>query len=156
AARRGTVRGYLEYELTSNLKAYAEAGFAEVKGDSKFQPAFSNTGTMPIVFHGDNAYLQGTTATDVAFRNLWLADNKTFATGSTAQVIKFWPEFGFRDADTDRKLWRTVLGVSGDFNIFGKDWSVDSYWQWAQVTSDLINTNEPWIARVQQAADAVL
>jgi outer membrane receptor protein involved in Fe transport len=158
AAKRGTARGYVEYEITKDWKAFAEAGFAEVKGASKFQPAFSNTSTMPIVFHGDNGYLQGSTATDSAFRNLWVADGKGFtnAAANNAQVIKFWPEFGFRDANTDRKLWRTALGLDGNFELLGNDWSFDSYWQWAQVTSDLINTNQPWIARVQQAADAVL
>ncbi|MBL8548634.1 MAG: TonB-dependent receptor [Hyphomonadaceae bacterium] len=156
-SERGTVRAYAEYDLSASWKIFGEAAYAIVDGYGKFQPAFSNTATMPILFRGDNAFMAQNTTLSNTLRGFWTGTpGRTLTSTSTANVIRFWPELGGRNSATERTLSRAVVGLEGEFDLFSKRWSVDAYYQWAEVKSDLINENVPWNARVQQAVDAIV
>nr|QQZ51213.1 hypothetical protein JKL49_08925 [Phenylobacterium glaciei] len=108
---RGIVRSYVDYQLTDNIKAFADLSYAAVDGYTLSQPPFSSAvggGTMPVTLKGDNAYLNGAGATAAALRAEWLAAGKTLTQGSTAQVGKFWREFGGRDVKSERTTLRLV------------------------------------------------
>lgn len=156
---RKTFRTYVDYEINDNIKAFLDVSYAKVKGYGYFQPAFSSAaggGTMPVTLKGDNAYLAGSDATATALRNEWLAAGKTLTQGSTAQVGKFWVEFGGRDVATDRDTTRVVGGMEGRFNALNRDFNWDWYAQYGETGGVTTSFNVPNVARVQQATDAVL
>lgn len=156
---RATLRTYIDYKITDHWHTFIDAGYVRANGYGIFQPAFSSAaggGTMPVVLRGDNAYLNGGTATAAALRAEWLAAGKTFTQTSTAQVGKFWQEFGGRDVKTEREQYRVAGGFQGMFQTFGRDVHTDGYVQYSRLDGATISYNVPNVARVQQATDAVL
>ena len=94
---RTVLRTYVDYKLADNWNLFVDASYVKANGYGIFQPPFSATaggGTMPVVLRGDNAFLAGGGTTAAQLRAEWLAASKTFTQGSTAQVGKFWNEFG--------------------------------------------------------------
>lgn len=156
---RKTFRTYVDYEVTDNVKAFVDVSYAKVKGFGIFQPPFSSAvggGTMPVTLKGDNAYLAGTDATASALRAEWLAAGKALTSTSTAQVGKFWVEFGGRNVATDRDTTRLVGGMEGKFGALNRDFHWDWYAQYGETKGSTTSFNVPQVARVQQATDAVL
>jgi iron complex outermembrane receptor protein len=158
-SNRQTIRGYAEYNITERWKAFVDLSYLHGSGYGIFQPAFSSAaggGTMPVALRGDNAFLNGPGATAAALRAEWLAAGKTLTQGSTAQVGKFWQEFGGRDVKAEREQMKYSGGIQGAFDTFGREVHMDAYVQYSKVTGTTISYNVPNIARVQQATDAVL
>lgn len=158
-SQRGTVRGYADYDLTANVKAFVDLTLSKVDGYGIFQPAFSSAvggGLMPVTLKGDNAYLNGAGATAAALRTEWLAAGKTFTATSSAQVGKFWREFGGRDVKTQRETVRFVVGMEGDFEALGRKLNWDWYAQLGKTSGSTTSFNVPRILRVQQATDVIL
>lgn len=156
---RGIGRVYIDYAVTDHVTAFADIMYSRVDGYGIFQPAFSSAaggGTMPVSLKGDNAFLAGTTSTDAALRAEWTAAGKTFTSASTANVGKFWVEFGGRDVKTERETTRYVLGLKGDFDALGHKLYWEGYGQFGKTTGTTVSFNVPQVARVQQATDAVL
>ncbi len=132
---RGTFRTYVDYQLTDNVKAFADLMYSRVDGYGYFSPAFSNAaggGTMPIIFRGDNAFLNGGGATASALRTEWLAAGRTLNRATTVQLGKTWQEFGGRDVKTERETQRYVVGMQGDFEAISRKFSWDWYAQYGK------------------------
>lgn len=159
-SQRGTIRGYFDYRVTDNIKAFADVTYSKVDGYGIFQPAFSNAaggGTMPVTLKGDNAFLNGAGATAAALRAEWLdAGKKLGDASSTAQVGKFWQEFGGRDVKTERETIRAVIGMEGDFEAANRRFNWDWYAQYGETSGTTTSYNVPNVKRVQQATDAIL
>jgi iron complex outermembrane receptor protein len=156
---RGIGRIYADYAVTDRVKVYGDFMYSRVDGYGIFQPPFSSApggGTMPVTLKGDNAYLAGATSTDAALRAEWLAAGKTFTQGSTAQVGKFWVEFGGRDVKTSRETTRYLAGAQGDFDALDRKFFWNFYGQFGKTTGTTTSYNVPNVARVQQATDAVV
>ncbi|MCW5759389.1 MAG: TonB-dependent receptor plug domain-containing protein, partial [Phenylobacterium sp.] len=158
-SNRAVLRSVVDYKITDTWHAFLEGNYVNAGGYGIFQPAFSSAaggGTMPVVLRGDNAYLNGAGSTAAALRAEWLAAGKTLTQAQTAQVGKFWEEFGGRDVKTEREQWRLTGGFEGKFQTFGRDVFVDGYAQYARLDGTTISYGVPNILRVQQATDAVL
>ncbi len=156
---RTVIRSYADYSVNDDWKLTFDGLFGRGNGGGGFQPAFSSAvggGTMPVVFRGDNAYLAGNTTTAAQLRAEWLAAGKTFTQGSTAQVGKFWTEFGNRDVEADRQLWKVTPGFNGKFQVADRTVSVDGYGQYSKVSGSTTSLGVPYVGRVQQATDAIL
>ncbi len=156
---RAVLRTYIDYNITDNWKAFIDASYVKANGYGIFQPPFSATaggGTMPVVLRGDNAYLAGGGTTAAQLRAEWLAAAKTFTQGSTAQVGKFWNEFGGRDVRSSREQTRVAGGFNGKFEMLGRDVGASGYAQYSRLDGTTTSYNVPRVARVQQATDAVL
>lgn len=156
---RAVLRTYIDYAFNDDWHGFLDASYVKANGYGIFQPAFSSAaggGTMPVVLRGDNAYLNGNTTTAAQLRTEWLAAGKTFTQGSTAQVGKFWQEFGGRDVKTEREQTRTAIGFNGKFNVVDRDVNVDGYAQYSKLNGTTISYGVPNIQRVQQATDAVV
>jgi iron complex outermembrane recepter protein len=156
---RAVLRTYVDYKISDTWSTFIDASYVKANGYGIFQPAFSSAaggGTMPVVLRGDNAYLNGAGATAAALRAEWTAAGKTFTSGSTAQVGKFWEEFGGRDVKSAREQYRIAGGFAGKFQTFGRDVNTDGYVQYSRLDGTTTSYNVPNIARVQQATDAVL
>ena len=158
-SNRAVLRTYVDYKITDTWHTFIDASYVKANGYGIFQPAFSSAaggGTMPVVLRGDNAFLAGATTTATQLRAEWLAAGKTFTQGSTAQVGKFWQEFGGRDVKTAREQTRVAGGFGGKFQTFGRDVNVEGYAQYSRLDGTTTSYNVPNVARVQQATDAVL
>lgn len=158
-SNRLILRSYAEYELTDAITAFAEASYATVGGYGIFQPAFSNAaggGTMPVALRGDNAFLNGAGSTAAQLRAEWLAAGLTLTQASQAQVGKFWTEFGRRDVSTDRDTLRLVGGMRGDVSVFDRQINWDWYAQYGELNGSTTSFGVPYVARVQQATDAIV
>ena len=156
---RAVLRTYIDYKLTDDWKLFVDATYLRANGYGIFQPAFSSAaggGTMPVVLRGDNAFLAGGGTTAAQLRTEWLAAAKTFTQGSTAQVGKFWSEFGGRDVRSSREQTRVAAGLDGKFNFLTRDVKVNGYAQYSQLDGTTTSYNVPNVARVQQATDAIL
>ncbi|ATQ44276.1 TonB-dependent receptor plug domain-containing protein [Caulobacter mirabilis] len=157
---RGTIRGYAEYELTSNVNVFGELSYAKVNGRGISQPAFSPAAggptTMPVAIFGDNAFLAGNTSTAADLRYHWVRSGKDFTSGSSAQVGKFWQEFGGRDTEIERETLRAVIGMNGDFEFLNRNISWDWYGQYGETTGKTTAFNVPNVKKVQMATDAIL
>jgi len=158
-SNRAVLRTYVEYDVTENWKAFADISYVKGSGYGIFQPAFSSAaggGTMPVVLRGDNAFLNGGGTTAAQLRAEWLAAGKTFTQGSTAQVGKFWQEFGGRDVKTEREQLKLLGGMEGKFETFGRGVNWDAYVQYSELDGSTISYGVPNVLRVQQATDAVV
>ncbi|HEX7946630.1 MAG TPA: TonB-dependent receptor [Phenylobacterium sp.] len=156
---RAVLRSYVDYKITDNWHTFLEGSYVKANGYGIFQPAFSSAaggGTMPVVLRGDNAFLNGGGSTAAALRAEWTAAGKTFVNTSTAQVGKFWQEFGGRDVKTEREQYRLAAGFQGKFQTFGRDVHTDGYVQYSRLDGTTLSYNVPNILRVQQATDAVV
>lgn len=156
---RAVARTYIDYKITDTWHAFLEGSYVKANGYGIFQPAFSSGaggGTMPVALRGDNAFLNGGGATAAALRAEWLAAGKTLTQGSTAQVAKFWQEFGGRNVKTAREQYKFATGFAGEFETFGRKVNVDGYAQFARLDGTTTSYGVPYVARVQQATDAVV
>ncbi len=156
---RAVLRTYMNYKITDTWNVFVDTSYVKANGYGIFQPAFSSAaggGTMPVVLRGDNAYLNGGGTTAAQLRAEWLAAGKTFTQTSTAQVGKFWEEFGGRDVKASREQTRIAGGFAGKFETFGRDVNIDGYVQYSELDGTTTSYNVPNVARVQQATDAVV
>ena len=156
---RGTFRTFADYQLTDNIKVFGDVLYSRVDGYGYFQPAFTTalgSGTLPLPFRGDNAFLQGSSQAASQLRAEWLAAGKTFTQGSSANVGKFFNEFGGRDVKTERETLRLVGGMQGDFEAFERKFNWDWYAQYGETNGTTTSYNQPNLNRIKQATDAVL
>ena len=161
---RGSVRGYADYQLTDQVKVYGETSYAYADGYGVLQPVFSSAaggGTMPVSMKGDNAFLTTSqTAAAQQLRGYWSQSFGTsinpFVATNAVNVGKFWQEFGLRNSDVRRHQVRVVGGAEGAFDMLGRTIHWDGYAQYGQFNGTTFSPNEPNIARVQQATDAVV
>jgi iron complex outermembrane recepter protein len=156
---RRVARAYLDFDITDHLTAFSDVSYAKVDGRAIFQPAFSSAaggGLLPVVLRGDNAYLNGSSALAGQLRSQWTGAGLALTRTATANVGKFWEELGGRDSLISRDSYRAIVGLNGDFKLFSRDWSWDTYGQYSELEGAATAYNVPNIQRVQQATDAVV
>jgi outer membrane receptor protein involved in Fe transport len=155
---RGVIRGYADYAVTDKVKVFGEVSYAKVDGYSILSPAFSTaTGAlpMPIVIRGDNAFLLGAGTTAAQLRAAWTAAALPFTSATTANVARYYPEFGGRNVDANRDTLRLVGGMQGEFDAAGRTVNWDWYAQYGEMNGKTVTTGVPNVLRLQQAVDAV-
>ncbi len=119
------------YELTDNITGYVEASYAASK-TTNTSVAYPSLGT--IVIKGDNAFLPASLA------------------GSTFALGKIFESLGEPNVENDRNVGRVVVGLDGKF---GSGWSWNAYYQYGASNVQNLVTNDPIIANVNFAVDAV-
>ncbi len=157
--KRVTARSYLGFDLTDDITLYTDVSYAHIEGDGIFQPAFSNPaggGLLPVVLHGDNAYLNGPSPLAAELRGFWQDAGLPFTQATTANVGKFWQEFGDRNTLSVRENYRAVGGVEGKFDFFGRKADYEVYGQYGELDGYSLAYNVPNIQRVLQETDAVV
>jgi outer membrane receptor protein involved in Fe transport len=156
---RQTLRTYVDFELANNLKVFADLSYGRADALGLFQPAFSNAaggGLLPVALHGDNAFMAGTTALDAQMRTAWQGAGLAFNGTTTANVGKFWNEFGRRDAEVVRENYRAVTGLEGNFDAWNRNIEWDFSAQYGELDGYTIGFNVPNDSRVVQQTDAVV
>ncbi len=156
---RAVARTYIDYKITDSWHTFIDASYVRADGYGIFQPAFSTTaggGLTRIRLTGDNAFLNGGGSTAAALRAEWTAAGKTFTQGSTANVGKFFEEFGGRDVKSSREQYRVAGGFEGKFQTFGRDIHTNGYVQYSRLDGTTISYNQPNLANLANSIDAVL
>lgn len=136
----GTVFARASYDLTDNITAYAEFGYANVKSKI-FARVYERDGNIAI--KADNAYLDPATKAAMTAGNL-----ASFTLG------KIFLDWGPSVGRNDREQFRYVGGVEGKF---GNGWSWDIYGQHGE--TKFLNgdySNNPITANFNNAVDAVV
>ncbi|WP_019832858.1 TonB-dependent receptor domain-containing protein [Sphingomonas sp. PR090111-T3T-6A] len=138
--RGGTIYARGSYDLTDNITAYGEFGYANVKSKI-YARVYERDGNITI--RNDNAYL------DPAIRATMAANGLTsFSLG------KMFLDWGPSVGRNDREQFRYVGGLEGKF---GNGWSWDVYGQHGK--TDFLNgdySNNPVTANFNNAVDAVV
>lgn len=137
--RSFTLFGRASFDITPNITAYAEAGYADVKSKIFARP-YERDGNITI--RNDNAYLDAATKARMA-----AAGVTSFSLG------KIFLDWGPLVGRNDREQWRAVGGLEGKF---GDGWSWDVYFQHGQTkfTTGDYSVN-PITANFNNAVDAV-
>ncbi|WOF43000.1 TonB-dependent receptor [Sphingopyxis indica] len=136
----GTVFARASYDLTDNVTAYGEFGYANIKSKI-YARVFERDGNITI--RRDNAYLDPAIAATMAANNI-----------TSFNLGKMFLDWGPLVGRNDREQYRYVAGLQGKF---GNGWTWDIFGQHGQtnfVSGDY--TNDPLNANFNNAADAVV
>ncbi len=131
------------FDLTNDIELYAQISYNRYHGTSYYQ----QTPSTGVTIYSDNAYLLSqypTVAAAMAANNL---DSITIGTSNAG--------FPVPGSSNTREVYRYVGGADGQFSLFNRDWSFQTYFQHGITKSHekLINT---WnTARMALAQDAV-
>ncbi len=130
--RYANVYSRASYALTDTITGYAEASFAssETKNTSVAYPSLGS-----IVIKGDNAYLPASLA------------------GTSFALGKIFEPLGLPQVENDRNIGRVALGLDG---TFGSGWTWNAYYQYGASNIKNVVANDPLIANIGLATDAVL
>jgi len=144
ASSRQSAFGRVSYEVTDEINLYAQFSYSRAHINMMSTPVYAfGSNTAGFVINRENPYLPGSVATAMdqagvtSFRlGSWLAD------------------IGATPYDTTRQLYRYVLGANGRFDLFGKDWTWNAFWNKnvSQINQD---TTIPITANLNRAVDVV-
>ena len=149
---RGNVYMRLSYDLTPTTEIYATLNY----GISRTQntPAQGNSTKTGMTLRCDNAYLPGTGIFQIAANG----GQASFGPGMTqtqANCLTFYPGNAISYASdwanipTSQQMFllrtqrRYVVGGNGTFDLFGKTWSWDSYFQHGENSTSIKIYNMP-------------
>ena len=148
---RGSLYTRISYDLSPDTEIYATGTYAAVRTENV--PAQGNSDKSPATIHCDNAYLPQTdlfgvglnylqsqasclTSYDSGF-NQGLAANApgsaAFAAAAAGTVVPFGSNWAEIQTNQIMRITRTtrrgVVGGDGKFDLFGKGWSWESYFE---------------------------
>ena len=135
---RKVAYGRISYEVSNRFEIYGTVNLANV--DTVSQPSQGIPRTLPTV-QCDNAYLNATIKSYCANPGLFngLANQApitSFTVGSIGQNL---PQY--LRVHNARKQRRFVVGAEGGFDVFGKEWKFDAYYEHGKSRTDINVTN---------------
>jgi len=140
---RGNIYARLSYDLTPSTEVYATLNY----GVSRTQntPAQGNSDRTGQTLHCDNAYLP---STNLFGNNLSAADTQAACLAAyPTNNISYATQNANIPNDQQMFLMRTmrryVVGADGAFNLFGKDWNWESYFQHGETDTSIKLINMP-------------
>ena len=138
---RASAFGRVSYEFSPAFELYGQVAYSYYNGKSFYQ----QTPTTGVTIQRDNAYLPD------SVRAAMVANNLTSIQIGTSNI-----DIPPQGSDNKREVGRYVLGADGDFDMFGKDWSWDAYYQYGRTKTRELLTNAWNIQRMNLATDAVV
>ncbi len=144
---RGNLYARVSYDLSPNAEVYATMNY----GISRTQntPAQGNSSKNGITIRCDNAYLlqSGLFPSSSACATAVTGTAAPTAAQISAATMAFGSDWANIPTDQQMFLTRTmrrfVVGGDGSFNLFGKDWSWDSYFQHGETDTSIKIYNMP-------------
>jgi iron complex outermembrane receptor protein len=144
---RGNLYARVSYDLSPDAEIYATATY----GISRTQntPAQGNSSKSGITVRCDNAYLQesglfANPAACLAAVNTAAGTSLTSASSATMGFGSDWADIPTdQEMFLTRTLRRFVVGGDGSFDLFGKSWSWDSYFQHGETDTSIKIYNMP-------------
>lgn len=137
---RKSAFGYASFDITDNVQIFAQLSW----GDADYSYTF---GTLPrygnITVNADNAFLPESVRTQAAALGV-----TSFSFGSMLA------DLGPVQVNTSRSTVRPVIGLRGNFDALGSDWSWDIYGE-RTVAKSYVEANTGNLTKLLQASDAV-
>jgi outer membrane receptor protein involved in Fe transport len=146
---RGNLFARVSYELSSNAEVYATMNYGISRTENI--PAQGNSSKSGETIRCDNAYLLqsglfNTAAACMAAVNSTLTAANQVTTASAA-TMSFGSDWANIPTDQlmflTRTMRRFVVGGDGTFDLFGKDWNWDSYFQHGETDTSIRIYNMP-------------
>ncbi|MEY4965371.1 MAG: hypothetical protein RL274_954 [Pseudomonadota bacterium] len=152
---RGNIYMRLSYDLTPTTEIYATLNYGV--GRTQNTPAQGNSTKTGMTMRCDNAYLPGTGlfASDSRGAGMQATIVGTGVTQTQANCLSFYPGNAISYASdwanipTGQQMFllrtqrRYVVGGNGTFDLFGKTWSWDSYFQHGENSTSIKIYNMP-------------
>jgi iron complex outermembrane recepter protein len=139
--RRSGVFGRVSYEITPRLSVFAQASWNK-------HAALQWTGVQfnqgNVIIRTDNAFLPQELRDEFAALGI-----DQFNLGTTNADLPV------RKIDNERTVTRFVVGAEGDFDLFGRVWNWDAYYQRGETETFEMARDITNNARLAQAQDAV-
>jgi outer membrane receptor protein involved in Fe transport len=133
----------LSFDITDRSEIFATVNYGNSNSNSEPTTTFGRPGNLFVACN--NPYLPAATATACA------AD---YPAGDMPLGIAA-PFQNFENVNIDRLQRRFVLGGDGAFTVMGKDWTWDTYAEYAEAPQYLRITNMPLLPNLFAAIDAV-
>lgn len=139
---RQNVFGYASFDISDNVEFFAQFSWGRATSHAAFGtlPRYSSLGAPLSI---NNAFLPTS-----VFNQGVAAGVTTFTLGS------FLTELGARTSNTNRQSYRPVIGLRGNFDALGDNWSWDIYGA-KTIVKSYVETNVFNNARLLEAVDAV-
>jgi outer membrane receptor protein involved in Fe transport len=140
---RGNLYMRLSYDLTPSTEVYATVSYGISRTENT--PAQGNSDRSGMTLHCDNAYLPSTglfgtglsqAATQAACLALYPGNSISYASQNANIPLD-------QEMFLLRTLRRFVVGGDGSFDLFGKSWSWDSYFQHGETDTSIKIENMP-------------
>ncbi len=140
--RRRNVFARVSYDITDNINAYVQAAWGDNRTYTATWPPFQ-AGNGPTILSG-NAFIPASVQAQMTALGL-----PSFRIGSMNYDL---PTVG---NDVNRETQRYVVGLDGDFGLFGNPWTWTAYYQYGETesTTDVLGVVQT--ARYALAVDAV-
>ncbi|EQB01947.1 hypothetical protein L288_17145 [Sphingobium quisquiliarum P25] len=136
ASTRQSYFGRVDYDLTDNVEIYAEASYNRATTSLL---AFYQWGFGNVTIRPDNAFIPEALRSQVT---------GNFSMGS------FYNDLGRTRATTRRSATRGVIGLRGDFDALGSNWTWDAYGQ-KTITRTYTDGRTSIMPRLAAATDSV-
>jgi iron complex outermembrane receptor protein len=133
----------MSFDITDRSEIFATINYGSSNSNSEPTTTFGRPGNLFIACN--NPYLQAATATACAAD--YPAGDMPFGIGA--------PFYNYQNVNIDRLQRRFVLGGDGAFTVMGKDWTWDTYAEYAEAPQYLRITNMPLLPNLFAAIDAV-
>jgi outer membrane receptor protein involved in Fe transport len=155
---RKSAFGRVSYEFSPAIEIYAQAAYSRYQGQSYYQQTPTTGVTIqvaPSATNGGliNAYLP---ASFVAAVNAYNANPANTTKVSTVALGTSNAGIPPQGSDNTREVFRYVVGASGGFGLFDREWRWDAYYQKGITKSNELLTNAWNINRMALATDAVV
>ncbi len=113
--------GRVSFDLTDHIELFGQFSFGRVtsRAGTALQYNFGN-----LTIRSDNAFIPTSVATRLAALGI-----TSFSLGTTNQ------DLGIRVTSSDRKVYRPVIGIDGDFDALGSNWKWNAYAQRTKTVS---------------------
>jgi outer membrane receptor protein involved in Fe transport len=135
------VFGHITYDVTDNVEVYAQSSMYTNQNSSH---AYPNEFFGGLTVQADNPFLPASVAAQAQALGL-----QTLLMGTSNA------DMGTVTIDTQRRVLRNILGADGKFDVLGKTWKWDAYFQGGISKSVEAAENSLNLAKHTQAVDAV-
>ncbi|RDV25130.1 TonB-dependent receptor [Alteromonas aestuariivivens] len=136
----------VDYEVNEHLNFFSESAYSDVSSESSLEPTimgeFISVGGVPNVrMPLDNAFMPDE-----------LRDAALALDPDATELVMFrrFTELDNRRSDTQRRVFRTAVGVEGIINDY---WDYEVYYQYGKMGQDQVNTGVANAFNVLQALD---
>ena len=131
----------LEYDVSDNVRAFADLSYGRVQGTTLSSTFRDFNGSLMGNIHIDNPYIPAA-----------VRDQAIAAGVSSFTLGKAWFDFGSPQAVSTNETIRGVIGFEADL---GNSWKWESYYQYGRNKFRQEISNDPINANLRRAVDAV-
>lgn len=150
------------YEISDAVELYGEAYYVNTRNRSQLAPASetpltpgAGSGTLLIPNYATNSSLLPAVR-DFFTNNAAIFDPDGDGTAAVIGAGRRYSEVGPRENDYERNAFSLTTGLRGSFEMIGRDWNYDSFFQYQRNRTDTRTTNYISQTRLSQGLDTIV